>query len=359
VSVANAWAEFADGIQKAGRRLAESPAGSNNIDTDTDGYLALLRALNNLLGRVETDTERPELVAFNGWRQKFFMDNPDYRYWITDIRDDRSYQITGNTGGSAYQSITVYSGTGVGDAAAVSRIDSDGLGTDTAGDFAVTLSRKRGDAPTWLELPAGATSMWVRHVHDDIDNDHPGWCRIETADPPDAPPRTDADRLGRDLTRLGKFFAHLPAAFDLAVAADVAAPNSVRRWSAMAGGAAFTEPGIAYLRGSWRLEPGEALVVEGGLPPCRHWNIVLYNRFLNSLDHRHRTVSRTGATSTMTDGRYRFALADRDPGVDGYDWLDTEGRDFGLFVMRFLQPDTDPVLPELRRVRLDALVPRS
>jgi hypothetical protein len=103
------------------------------------------------------------------------------------------------------------------------------------------------------------------------------------------------------------------------------------------------------------LAPGEALVLEGTPPSCRHWNIVLYSRFLTSLDHRHRTVTRTSASTTLRDGRFRFVLAAEDPGVDGGDWLDTEGRPFGLFVLRFLHAATEPDLPTARVVRLEEL----
>ena len=80
----------------------------------------------------------------------------------------------------------------------------------------------------------------------------------------------------------------------------------------------------------------------------RYWNVLLYDRFLNSLDHRSRPVSRTGATASIVDGRYRFVLAARDPGGGG-DWLDTEGRTVGLVVMRWLQPTAEVVLPTTRR----------
>ena len=120
----------------------------------------------------------------------------------------------------------------------------------------------------------------------------------------------------------------------------------------MTGGAVYTEPGIHYLRGGWQLEPGEALVIEGEAPRCRYWNILLYSRFLNSLDHRHRRVSATGATARLSGSRYRFVLAAQDPGLADADWLDTEGRPFGIAVMRFLQPDAEPKVPEARRVRL-------
>jgi hypothetical protein len=120
----------------------------------------------------------------------------------------------------------------------------------------------------------------------------------------------------------------------------------------MTGGAVYTEPGIFYLRGGWQLEDGEALVIEGEAPRCRYWNILLYSRFLNSLDHRHRRVSATGVTARVVDGRYRFVLAARDPRMASADWLDTEGRPFGIAVMRFLQPDSEPKLPAVRKVRL-------
>lgn len=343
------WQAFIDGLRTAGESMTAATAALDATDR-ADGQRALVRALNNLVGRLETDRDRPELVPFNGWRQKFFMDNPDYRYWITDIRDDRRYRIAGNVGASVYQSVTVYSGTGVADAAAVARLDSDSLGTDAAGNFAITLCADDFQGPG-LRLPAGSASVWVRYVHQGPDPAEPGWCRIEVLDEdPGAAPSRDLDK---SLSRLGRTFSQLPKVFEFAVAEDAATPNTVRHWSAMAGGAAFTEPGIHYLRGAWRLGDDEALLIEGMPPACRHWNIVLYNRFLNSLDYRRRAVSRTDATAALTGGRYRFALASRDPGIDGYDWLDTEGRHFGVFVTRFLHAAAPPELPVARRIRLD------
>lgn len=346
------WQDFADGVRKAGETMAAATAALDAADRQ-DGQRALVRALNNLAGRLETDRDRPELVPFNGWRQKFFMDNPDYRYWITDLRDDRSYRIIGNVGQSVYQSVTVYSGTGIADAAAVARLDSASLGLDADGNFSITLSPSDFDGPG-LTLPPGSSSVWVRYVHHGVDPADPGWCRIEAldADSAVAPPEPDLDR---SLSRLGRTFAALPNVLEFAVAEDVAAPNAVRHWSAMAGGAAFTEPGIHYVRGAWQLGDDEALVLEGIPPACRHWNIVLYNRFLNSLDYRHRTVSHTGASVTLADGGYRFVLAARDPGMAGYDWLDTEGRNFGVFVMRFLHAAAPPELPAARRISLGEL----
>ncbi|MGV0714671.1 DUF1214 domain-containing protein [Mycolicibacterium sp. XJ662] len=343
------WEKLVDGLRDAGRRLDESTADLDSIDR-ADGFRALVRAANNLLGRFESSRDRPELVPFNGWRERFFMDNPDYRYWITDIRDDCVYRITGNVGDSVYQSMTVYAGT-IENAAAVARTDTDSMAIDDNGDFEVLLSS---DA-NHLELPDGSSSLWVRYVHTGSNPVDPGSCRIDVVQGQEAASAVDPSRLQRDLTKLGAFLGYLPDVFAAAAAGDMKTPNTVRHWSAMTGGAAFTEPGIHYLRGAWQLEDDEALVIEGSLPRCRHWNIVLYNRFLNSLDYRRHTVTHSAASTTVDDGHFRFVLAARAPGVEGYDWLDTEGRRFGLFVMRFLQPVDEPALPTARRVTLSEL----
>lgn len=350
-----AWTEFVDGLRRAGERLATDTAPLDSMER-ADAYRALLRGLNNQLGRFEVDRERPEMVPFNEWRQKMFMDNPDFKYWVADIRDDRSYRITGAVGDAVYLSITVYTSAGTLDAAASSRLDSDDL-ADTAGDgtFSVTLSPERpADGGAWLALPQGASSVWVRQFHRDALRDELGWCRIEPLDPPPAAPPIDSDRFSGHLGRLGRTMASFPSVFDHAARDDLEHPNEIRHWAEMTGGAAFTEPNIHYLRGAWQLAPDEALVVEGAPPPCRYWNVLLYSRFLNSLDARARTVSYTNATAHLHDGRFRFVLAAQEPG-DRSDWLDTESRPFGIFVFRFLQATIEPELPTVRVVPISEL----
>lgn len=122
----------------------------------------------------------------------------------------------------------------------------------------------------------------------------------------------------------------------------------------MQGGAVYTEPGIHYQRGAWQLEPGQALVIEGAPVPARHWSVLLYSRFLNSLDYRNRTVSLTGPRIDLDGtGRFRIVLAGEDPGVPN--WLDTEGRPYGHFVIRWLQPSETPALPRVRVAELAEL----
>jgi hypothetical protein len=349
-----AWAAFVDGLREAGATLAEGTAGLDEVER-ADGFRALVRALHNQLARFEVDRERPELIPFNGRRQKFFMDNPDFRYWVADVRDDRRYVITGGRGAAAFVSITAYAGTATTDAGAMARLDADQLTFDAGGCFRVVVGGDRPAEGDWLPLPEGANALWVRHFHGDVRTDDLGWCEIAPLDEPPAPPVIDPGRFAHQLRRLGSTMAFVPGVFAHAAKADLAQVNEIRHWSEMTGGAVYTEPGISYLRGGWELGPGEALVVEGPVVPCRYWNVLLHSRFLNSLDHRSRPVSLTGATATVRDGRYRLVLAGEDPGEGAFDWLDTEGRPFGIVVFRWLHAESEPEVPTVTRCRLDEL----
>ncbi|WP_262401515.1 hypothetical protein [Actinomadura sp. CNU-125] len=303
-----AWAGLVDALQAAGRRLDEDTAGLS-ADERADGYRALLRGLHNQLARFEVDRDRPELVLFNGWRQKFFMDNPDTRYWVADVRGDRQYRLTGHMGDAVYASVTAYSGT-AGAVTAVSRIDGDRLAVDASGEFSLLVGGERPETGSWLRLPEGNGQLWVRHFHDDVAADRHGWCAIEPVAPSPPPPSIEGARFRHRLQRLAETVEMMPVVF--AGVDGQVEPNTVDHWAEMADGAAYTEPGIHYQRGAWRLEPDQVLVVEGETVPCRHWNALLYSRYLNSLDHRHRTVSRTGGNATLRDGRYRLIVAPGD-----------------------------------------------
>src|SRR3546814_534681 len=198
-SPGQAGADLVDSLREAGERLVAQTAELSEMER-ADALRARLRGLNNQLGRFEVDRERPELVAFNGWREKMFMDNPDFRYWVADIRDDRRYRITGAVGDAVYQSITVYTSAGTLESSATSRRDSDDLTIADDGTFSVVLSREQpGDGSDWMALPEGATAVWVRHFHHDVAADELGWCRIDPIEPEAPKPPVHPPRLPRHI----------------------------------------------------------------------------------------------------------------------------------------------------------------
>lgn len=355
-----AWESLIAGLETAGRNLREQTRDLSQSER-ADGYRALVRALKNQLGRFEVDRDNPELAPYNGWREKFFMDNPDFLYWVADIDAGRRYRIRGRIGDAKHTSITAYAARGLADAQATARLDHDTMELDAEGRFTVIASRERPDSGAWLPLPEGANSIWVRGFYDDIHHDRPGTVAIEPLDAPVPRPFIDAERFGHHLRRLGRGMTGAARGMEAAAAADLARPNRIRVWQEMQGGAVFTEPEIHYQRGAWQLQEGQALVIDVKPVPCRYWNLMLYNRFLNSLDHRHRTVSLTGGRAhPRQDGTVRIVLSARIPGDKAVDatrtnWLDTEGRPFGIFVFRWLKPGQTPDLPILRVVDLESL----
>jgi hypothetical protein len=345
-----AWQQLVAALGAAGERMDKATKTPVSAEERADGFRALARALANQLGRLEVDDARPELVPFNLWRQKFYMDNPDYLYWVAEIAPGGRYRIDGRADGAVFLSINVYAAAGL-SADTVARITSDDLVFDAERRFSVTLGGAKEDAEgAWLPLPANANMVWVRQFFDEPQ--HLGReCTITRIDPCPPTPMIEAGRFTRRLSRLAGTLDMASRVIAKAGSSDAEPRNAVREWSEMQGGAVFTEPGIHYQRGAWDLAPDEALVIEGRVAPARHWTALLYSRYLNSLDARNRRVSLTGAhVKTDADGHFRLVLAGEDPNVPN--WLDTEGRPFGIFVIRWLQPSSPPVLPTARVVKL-------
>jgi len=347
-----AWQQLVAALSAAGERMDRATKDTASADERADGFRALARALSNQLGRLEVDDAKPELVPFNLWRQKFYMDNPDYLYWVAEIAPGGCYRIEGCAEGAAFLSINVYAAAGL-QADTVARITSDDLVFDAGRRFSVTLGGTKEEAEgAWLPLPANANMVWVRQFFDTPQHEGRD-CSITRLDSCTPTPMIEAERFTRRLSRLAGTLDMASRVIAKAGASETER-NSVREWSEMQGGAVFTEPGIHYQRGAWELAPDEALVIEGRVVQARHWSALLYSRYLNSLDARNRRVSITGKhVAADAEGRFRLVLAAKDPGTPN--WLDTEGRSFGIFVIRWLQPETAPLLPTARVVKLSDL----
>jgi hypothetical protein len=350
---AAAWQRLVESLAAAGRRMDEATASGVSAAERADGFRALARALANQLGRLEVDDATPELAPFNGWRQKFYMDNPDCLYWVAEIAPGGRYRLDGVARGAVFSSVNVYAGSGL-EARAVARITSDELQCDPEGRFTLTLGGEAAQAEgQWVALPSGANTVWVRQFYDGPAT-MDGTCAITRLDRAAPPPFIEPERFARRLANLGATLDTASRVLARGGRGESDAANQIREWSEMQGGAVYTEPGIHYQRGAWQLEPSQALKIEGRVAPARHWSILLYSRFLNSLDARNRPVSLTGArVRADADGRFTIVLAGEDPGVPN--WLDTEGRPFGIFVIRWLQPASRPELPTLRVVSVAEL----
>src|SRR5690606_10709761 len=163
--VAASWRSMVEALRLAGERMDE---GTRSLSPDerADGFRALARALANQVNRLEVDDANPDLDAFNLWRHKFYMDNPDFLYWVAEIRDDATYRIDGAAPGARFVSVNVYAGAGL-VATTVARTTSDEMNFDGQGRFSLTLRPEGQEAAVGdIALPEGANMLWVRQFYD-------------------------------------------------------------------------------------------------------------------------------------------------------------------------------------------------
>ena len=114
----------------------------------------------------------------------------------------------------------------------------------------------------------------------------------------------------------------------------------------------------AYSMAPYVLGPDEALVMSARWPTCRCDNVSMWNRHLQTYDYAHRRVSFNRAQTKLdADGSFRIVIAHQDPRPHGdiANWLDTEGRPFGMVFWRYFLPEGDIVTPDAKVVNFSDL----
>ena len=305
--------------------------------------------LHGLQAWLEADPARPFFTSFINQHKKLLGDNPDARYFSTAISDQQRYRIRGNIAGATYTSFTVELATdtegGIGTV-----LNDTGFKTDRDGNYEIILSaEKEGD--NWMQLPPGASSLTTRHYYEQklsINNDrmHHIPLDIENLDP--VPPRaapTDAD-IAAGIRRVVEFLRGTVIPMSAGGAMDLPwvsrKPNTfnppVRDNTNEA--VTYAAKDNVYSMAPWVLGPDQALLIRGRFPKCRFANVVLFNRFLQTLNYEERTISLNRKQAQQeADGSFEMVVAHRDPGRPN--WLDTEGRPYGIMFWRFQLPEED------------------
>jgi hypothetical protein len=290
-------------------------------------------------------------------------DNPDALYCTAPVRDDLAYRVWGTTGNSPYFSFTVETDTGDG-----------GYSTATAGvlrhvDFDVAADGAFevffGGAPrprNWMALPPGASELIVRCYFEEaepVGRDPNAYARIplsieNLAAPGPAAPRDDRS-VAAGIRRVAKFVRG--RTLEQAKPGEREQPSWVSTTPnefpppEMPGDMAFSAFDAAYSMAPYALAPDEALVITGRWPACAFANVSLWNRYLQTFDYEFRSAGRNRANTVLEpDGSFRMVIAHADPGVPN--WLDTEGRPFGMVFWRFFLPEGDIEQPKATVVKL-------
>lgn len=181
----------------------------------------------------------------------------------------------------------------------------------------------------------------VRQTFADRATEIPADLHIELADDPSPPaPLTPAALdagLGKaSLLVAGASMLFAKWAHDFAKHANEL-PMFDPEKSTKAGG----DPNIIYYHSYWRLDPGQALVIDAEIPECEAWNFQLDNHWLESLDYRYWTIHLNKHTATYRpDGSVRIVVAHDDPGVPN--WIHTTGHHSGAMTFRWIRAQRHP-----------------
>jgi hypothetical protein len=335
--------------------FGDLPDGYRSVANTLEGGLALM---------FDSDPERPFFRPIVTRSRKMLGDNPDALYYTAPVRADRAYRVTGNLAGCAYLSFTVETDTAEG-----------GYSTQTAGvlrdsDFDVAADRSfevffggPSRERNWLELAAGASELIARCYFEEAapvaaDPTRLVPLTIEPVEPIGPPPPWDDASVAAGLRRVVRFVRgrtlDQPKPGERVQPTWVSTTPNVFPPPELPGNFAFAAADAAYSMAPYLLGPKEALVMTGRWPVCRFANVSLWNRYLQTYDYVHRPVSRNRANTTLdADGSFRIVIAHDDPGVPN--WIDTEGRSFGMVFWRFFLPEGDIETPHAQVVEVESL----
>lgn len=313
-----------------------------------------------LVSHFEDDPDHPTFRKIVSPTRKFTGDNPDAIYFEAPVRHGLVYRIRGKTAGAVYVSITVETGP---------RDGSLGTGThgvlndtmfdvDASGAFELTLGGPE-KPRNWLALPENANRITTRHYFEEA--------KAAAAD--------DLRSVPLEIAVVGGAQRAVETPNEASVAAGIRRvagfvrartlgmpPMANREQPAFVGRIpnvfpAPVKPGnlglaafdAAYSLAPYLIGPDQALVITGRWPLCRSGYVCLWTRHQMTYDYVNRPVGlNRKQTQLEPDGSFRMILAHRDPGVPN--WIDSEGRPFGLVFWRFFLPEGPIETPQARVV---------
>ena len=339
-----------------------SPEWNLHSDEDVFGaHRAVMHMLQwGLVGLFERDLAAPRFHRIVAPDRKVLGDNPDAVYFDAPVSAGHAYRVTGEIKGATYVSVTVESGEAWGsmDNQTVGVLNDESFDIDADGRFEILL----GGEPrprNWLGLPEVAGSISTRHYFEDpthaaADPARVPEMRIEVIDddgnPVTAPPPRPSDAsVAAGIRRVAGLVR------ELTVDRPPQSSAQPRTWISRVPNV-FPPPGkpgdlglaafdAAYAMAPFLIGPDEALVIRARWPQCRYGNVCLWNRHLQTFDYANRSISLNRAqTVADDDGQFTAVIAHSDPGVPN--WLDSEGRPFGIVYWRFMLPEGDIETPQ-------------
>jgi hypothetical protein len=346
---------FREAIAEAERLIANPPFEVNEVER-AEGAEYLAGSIRSAIQMAfDYDLEHPVLINPTHQYSRQGLDNPDAIYFNAYLTEGASYVVSGRRGTTADLSFQIMSGTysDTGAPDTVTAFDDRELEVADDGGFEWRFGPE-------LELKKGATLI-VREVYSDWNAEQRGTLRIQRLDtaghPRVAPTLTSVDKrygvAAKLLTGRIKTWFAFPEWFTYQEPV-----NTLTRPAVTPGGLASQMSSI----GHYSLAPDEALVVTVAASEAAYQAIQIGSKWYVSTDYEHHQTSLTRAQSHVDDdGKLRYVISERDPGVAN--WLECLGHDRGVMMLRWQRlpgPDAEMGGPKCAVVPLadlDSRVP--
>jgi hypothetical protein len=355
---------FAQALAEAEQIIAGAPHVKSERDlAEGHDYLAgSIQASLRLAWAYQRDF--PFFVQSTGPYSKMGLDNPDTLYFHAYLRDDAEYVVSGTRGTTADLSFQILKGdyTPVEVPDSLSAFDDREIEIGDDGRFEFRLGPGK-PGPGYFTLGPGSAMVLVREVHSDWATERRGTIRIYRPDqaglapPPALDTATAAKRYavaGKMLLSRLRTFLAFPEWFYLNEPA-----NTMTAPRATPGGLAtqFSSSG------HFDLAEDQAMIVTvpaAGQETAPYQGIQLGSMWYISLDYvNHQTSLTADQARVDPDGRMRFVISERNPGVAN--WLELTGHDRGYVQIRWqrltrdLQPEDGP---QIEVINIDELPER-
>ncbi len=328
---------FADAITQAEEIIAKAPHVRSEQDL-REGYDYLAGSIRSALQSAWTyDRDFPTFTRSATPYTKLGLDNPDTLYFSARIRDDAEYVVTGRRGSTTDLSFQILNGdySPVDVPESLSAFDDRDITVDEDGRFEVRFGPAKPDSPdpNYFTLGSGAAMLLVREAHSDWTNEEPGTIRIQRTDRIGAsPPVPDQDICAKRYAAAGKIlltqlktFLAFPEWFYLNLPVNtLTEPRSTP-------GGLSTQYSSA---GHYELGEDQAMVVTVPASEAPYQGIQLGSMWYISTDFiNHQTSLTTGQARIDPDGKIRFVVSERDPGLAN--WLECTGHERGYVQIRW------------------------
>jgi hypothetical protein len=362
-----AWTDLLDGLGRLDGIFLDGPRAVGDEQAVVEGYRMLTTGLSVALDvYLYADPGRPAFVDVNTPFRRdrsWGGDNTDAYYALAALDPSRRYRVRGQRGDSTYFSLTVYNEPGPGQWSnrVVGIVNDSDLDIDGDGRFSFLMgpSRPDGYVGPFIELTDDTHVAFTRDYQLDPATGRRVTWEIECLDRPGPLTRTDAATaaaLRAALTWVQTLFVTVP----LAVAPRDAPQSLGHNTPQLAN--EFADPyqvpdanfgwsarDACYAFASYRIEPGEALVITHRPPDCRFWNLVVWNPFLaTEVLSDARTSVNNGAARPNADGTVTIVVAHDD--LTHPNAVSTAGHNDGALAFRWFLADRTPQRPTVEVV---------